>query len=81
MTDLSQLLEKVRMAEVALEAAEQQVQRLTAENERMRGVLRPFARIAEAEDYAATPPGKSIIVNVDLCRDALDAISKEKADG
>jgi hypothetical protein len=38
--------------------------------------LRPFARIAEVEDFAGTKDGESIIVNVSLCRTARDLLNK-----
>lgn len=53
---------------VRTEAAEAEVTRL-------RGVLKPFARLADMTDNE--PAGASITVNVDRCRDARSAYSKD----
>lgn len=45
-----------------------------ARNAELVKALEPFARIAEAERYADTPPGSSVIVNVDRCHDARAAL-------
>lgn len=51
------------------------IQRAFEERERkLREALKPFARVADQEER--TPSGSSILVNVDRCRDARQALKE-----
>lgn len=49
---------------------------LREENEKLRGALKPFARIADMEEK--TPIMTSVMVNVDLCRNASAALKGDE---
>lgn len=59
---------------IALEAADA-LATLAKRLEEAEAVIRPFARIADAEDFAGTKDGNSIMVNVNLCRAARAALT------
>lgn len=59
-------------------AAADRIVALEAWKDEAMEVLRPFVRIAEAEDFAGTKDGESIFVNVNLCRAARRLVEKEE---
>lgn len=61
--------------ETILARHRQQAERAFEERERkLREALKPFARVADHEER--TPSGSSILVNVDRCRDARQALKE-----
>lgn len=60
-----------RLFQAAASLIQSQAAESTADKARiaeLEAALKPFARIAEAEDFAGTKDGGSILVNVNLCR-------------